>query len=237
MYRISTVGVLLLLLSTICAFAIFNNDSIEITEESFDILNNLYTLSKNVMVEESEVRKLQDKIEDIENEVQKKQQQSSELYEKSEEILKQIEDLKMTCGLTDVRGPGITLRISDNVSDDPYTLSDKIVHDLDVAMIVNALKAAGAEAITINGKRILNFTEVVCLGPVIRVNDEAVAAPFILKAIGNPDDLMAAVTEPGTYAYDIKVNYGIQIDAMKNMDSFIAGYNKVVDINYIKSVE
>jgi uncharacterized protein YlxW (UPF0749 family) len=86
---------------------------------------------------------------------------------------------------------------------------------------VNDLKAAGAEAIEINGKRITNLSEVVCAGPLIRVNNEVIPAPFVIVAIGDMDELYEAVTEEGTYAYELKNTYGMEVVAVK-------GYNLTV---------
>ena len=149
-----------------------------------------------------------------------------------------ISELEIACGRTDVRGPGITVRVADNLTDDPLSINDKLVHDLDVRMIINDLNSAGAEAIAINGKRIVSTTEVICIGPVIRVNGEAVAAPFIIKAIGDQDILLEkAITSEESYAYDIKTNYGIDITAIKSYDINISRNKENIELKYAKLYE
>jgi uncharacterized protein YlxW (UPF0749 family) len=114
------------------------------------------------------------------------------------------------------------LRVSDNISEDTdIGLMERIVHDVDIVVLLNDLKAAGAEAIEINGKRITNLSEVVCAGPLIRVNNEVIPAPFVIVAIGDMDELYEAVTEKGTYAYELKNTYGMEVVAVK-------GYNLTV---------
>jgi uncharacterized protein YlxW (UPF0749 family) len=138
------------------------------------------------------------------------------------ELNSQIEQIKFFNGFTDVRGPGIMLRVSDNISEDTdIGLMERIVHDVDIVVLLNDLKAAGAEAIEINGKRITNLSEVVCAGPLIRVNNEVIPAPFVIVAIGDMDELYEAVTEEGTYAYELKNTYGMEVVAVK-------GYNLTV---------
>ena len=59
--------------------------------------------------------------------------------------------------------------------------------------VVNELKAAGAEAISVNGQRIISTSAIRCVGPVIQVNYQKVAAPFEIKAIGNAQYLESAM--------------------------------------------
>lgn len=148
--------------------------------------------------------------------------ESKKYIDEIAEISSQIEQIKFYNGFTDVRGPGIMLRVSDNVSEDTdLGIMERIVHDVDIVVLLNDLKAAGAEAIEINGKRITNLSEVVCAGPLIRVNNEVIPAPFVIVAIGDMDKLYEAVTEEGTYAYELKNTYGMEVVAVK-------GYNLTV---------
>jgi uncharacterized protein YlxW (UPF0749 family) len=63
------------------------------------------------------------------------------------ELNSQIEQIKFFNGFTDVRGPGIMLRVSDNISEDTdIGLMERIVHDVDIVVLLNDLKAAGTAA-------------------------------------------------------------------------------------------
>lgn len=146
------------------------------------------------------------------------------------DINAQIENLKFINGFTDVRGPGIMMRVSDSTTeDDSIDIMQKIVHDVDITVLLNDLKNAGAEAIDVNGQRIINISEVVCAGPVLRINGEAVPAPFIIKVIGDTDSLYNAVTEEGTYAYELKNTYGMEVVVVKHYNQPIPSYK---DRNY-----
>ncbi len=96
-------------------------------------------------------------------------------------------------GITDVEGKGIEIIVKDNSSITSETIgvlddiSNYIVHDNDLRNIVNELKNAGAEAISINGQRIVSTTAITCIGNVIKINDEKVTSPFVIKAIGFPE--------------------------------------------------
>lgn len=140
-------------------------------------------------------------------------------FDEMVKIRSNISALVAISGATDLRGPGITIRMTDNTSNDSLSINEKIVHDMDVRIIISELNAAGAEAISINGKRIVSTTEVICIGPVIRINGEVVAAPFIIKAIGDPELLLEnVIISPESYAYKMKEDYGIDIMAIKSYD-------------------
>ncbi len=129
-------------------------------------------------------------------------------------INSEIEKLKLYNGFTDVRGPGIYLTVSDNlVEDENIDIMKRLIHDVDITVLLNDLKAAGAEAITVNNKRIINISEVVCAGPLLGINGDKVSAPFLISAVGDMEALYDAVTEEGTYAYELKNKAGMEVVA------------------------
>lgn len=110
---------------------------------------------------------------------------------------KELNDLRKFYGNSEVEGPGIKVTINDrykNVYIDQDDLLNSITHDYDLRGVVNDLKAAGAEAISINGKRIHMDTAITCEGPIIEINDENVVPPFEILAIGDPDGLQYALS-------------------------------------------
>lgn len=90
-------------------------------------------------------------------------------------------------GLTDVTGKGIIITLKDNPNvtlESVLNPNYYIVHDNDIKMVINELKNAGAEAISVNGERIVQTTVVTCVGNVILVNDKRLSSPYEIKAIG-----------------------------------------------------
>lgn len=212
--------------------------NIDFCLEDIFVIRTISSLTKQIESEKSEIEKLKLKIEENEKILSEGQKKLEERVYLAQDIYNQIDELKMICGRTDVRGPGITVRIADNTSEEfTYDVNEKIVHDIDVRAVINDLIHAGAEAVAINGKRIVSTTEVVCSGPVIKVNGEVVAAPFFIKAIGNSDDLMNAITSVNSYAYNLKYNYGIDITAMKNYVIAISAKSEDNKIKYAECVE
>jgi uncharacterized protein YlxW (UPF0749 family) len=102
----------------------------------------------------------------------------------------QIADLKALAGLTAVRGAGIRITLDDSqsrsvpVGTDPNLL---IVHDYDLRDVVALLWSNGAEAIAINGQRLVNSTSIYCVGSTILVNDTRLSPPYVVDAVGPPN--------------------------------------------------
>ena len=68
-----------------------------------------------------------------------------------------------------------------------------LIHDRDIRDVVNELRAAGAEAVTVNGQRITVSSSIRCAGPIVLINQDEMATPFIIQAIGDPDKLLSAL--------------------------------------------
>ena len=119
----------------------------------------------------------------------------------NQELLSQFDGARLQAGLTTLKGPGIVVRLSDSVrqpgpDEVPY---DFIVHDIDLSALVNELWASGAEAVEINGQRIVARSSIRCVGPTVLVNTNRIASPFIVKAIGDVDHLEGGLKMPGGY--------------------------------------
>lgn len=142
--------------------------------------------------------------------------------EKSEKI---NDDIMMFAGMTALEGPGIILTIDDSgkiakKENDPNLY---LVHDEDILKVVNELRAAGAEAISINGQRLTANSEIRCAGPTISVNNVRSAPPFEIKAIGEKDNLINAINMRGGVADSLKV-WGIKLDIQPSDNVWIPAY-------------
>ena len=108
------------------------------------------------------------------------------------ELAIELQRIRLLSGLTKVTGKGVVVTLSD--SDRPARPGEDqevfLIHDEDLLKTVNELRAAGAEAIAINGQRVVGNTAIRCVGPTILVNTNRIAPPFIIEAIGDQKDLM-----------------------------------------------
>ena len=155
------------------------------------------------------------KYEEAENQYQEKTKKLEDYNktEASEEeteglVKNELEQVNLILGKTDVEGQGITITLQENKDAEAGITSDNL------NMIVNELKEAGAEAISINDQRIVPTTGIICGGNIIDINQEKVGAPFVIKAIGLPEQL-AALSRPGGYLETLK-GYSIGVELKKS---------------------
>ena len=130
---------------------------------------------------ENKYRELEKAEDQLEKERQSSTQNNEELERREEEIKK---GNKMI-GLSEVTGPGVIVTLSDSKQETNSVLnpSSLLVHDADVLSVINELKNAGAEAISINEQRLVPTSSISCGGNIIDINGEKVGAPFEIKAI------------------------------------------------------
>lgn len=110
-----------------------------------------------------------------------------------------------------------------------------MVHDEDLLKIVNELRAGGAEAISINDQRIIAISEIRCVGPTININSTRYAPPYVIKAIGNPETLQAALNLKGGIVDTLKF-YGIKIDIQTSNNIVVPKYSDPIRFFYAKPV-
>lgn len=140
----------------------------------------------------------------------------------------ELYNLKIVSGYVSVRGNGIEVKIHDSEKKlkKGQNPNELLIHDIDILKVINDLKKSGAEAISINGERIVSSSEIKCSGPTITINGKTYGQPFVIKAIGDSDMLKASLISPGTYANLLKKTYGIYIDVIEKNDIFINSYQK-----------
>lgn len=170
----------------------------------------------------------------IEEELEQVRKSVASKNEKLEQLEKEIKKANTLLGYTDATGSGVTITLEDGIST-PNTLnpSDLLVHDLDILNLVNELKNAGAEAIEINGKRVVSTTAIMCDGNVITVNGEKIGAPFVINAIGLPEQ-MATLNRPGGYIMEYLYRY-VRTDFKKIEKITIPKYTGIINFEYAKS--
>ena len=120
---------------------------------------------------------------DLKKSEQKLEETRLKATQNDENALNKEAEIKLdntVLGLTDVTGSGIVITLKDNNNVKRSNLEplDNIelylVHAGDLVEVINALRNAGAEAISINGQRITNFTSVYCAGNVVVINGEKI---------------------------------------------------------------
>lgn len=138
-----------------------------------------------------------------------------------------------------VQGPGIIMILNDSQREvaEGEDVAWYLIHDLDILEIVNELRIAGAEAISINGERVTATTSIRCGGPTINIDGKRHAVPFIIRAIGDPKTLEASALAPESYIKLYMEYTGIQVEIQKVENLIIDGYNGRDTFKYLRKSE
>ena len=176
-------------------------------------------------------------IEKLDNELEEKIEEASNKNTNLEDAKNQIKAGNKIIGTSEVTGPGITITLTDSKLDASSVLdaSSLIVHNLDIYYIINELKNAGAEAISVNDQRVVPTTSIECGGNIITINGQKIGSPFTIKAIGLPENL-ANLNRAGGYLSYMK-NASIGVDLKKSNNITIPKYTGIINYKYAKSVE
>ncbi len=164
---------------------------------------------------------------------------ASKNTEGSEENEAELLKNNMIIGLTDVEGEGVIVTLKDDTSitSDSLAITDSmsnhLVHDSDLISIVNELKNAGAEAISINDQRVVISTSITCEGNVISVNGAKVGSPFVIKAIGHASYMESALTRPGGPIKNFTGYIGASVKTSDNIQ--IPKFTGVISTKFIKN--
>lgn len=154
------------------------------------------------------LRSVEQQRDDLAKEIERLQANSSD-----DALETEVERLKEFAGEVPLEGKGIQLILDDSkvtaqVGENPNLY---IIHDDDLLRVINELRAAGAEAISINGERLVSTSEIRCAGPTLSVNNNRSAPPYVILAIGNPSNLASALKLRGGVLDTFKF-WGIQAE-------------------------
>ena len=171
---------------------------------------------------------VEDKYQETQNMIEEYKRTKESNEETSELVDEELEQVNMSLGKTDVEGEGIEIILRETEGTDVGKINSS-----DLLVIVNALKLAGAEAISINDERIVNMSDIVTINSnFIRVNGQRILAPYIIKAIGNQIYLEGALLGNGGYVDELKkLGHDISIEKVKNLK--ILQYNDEFKIKYM----
>jgi len=183
---------------------------------------------------------LYEELEKMESTLEAERTASTENNTELAELENIIKEENKIVGLSEVTGNGIIITVDDNKTmnlsswlGDPNWL---LVHDIDLLHIVNELKNANAEAISINGQRIVTTSAIECDGNVIKINGQKIGAPFVIKAIGLPE-LLINLDRFGGYLDHLKEDRELNVDVEKVDDGKITipKYTGTMKFEYAES--
>ncbi len=157
----------------------------------------------------------------------------NENKETTEILDQELEQAKTLLGLTDVTGNGVIVRLTDT-EEALYTYTAD-----DLINLINELKYAGAEAISINDNRIINLTDIVLVndGLIVMYGDVRLSSPYVVKAIGDSKYLMSTLSMKNSGYVDQTEANGMKIDLEQKNNIEIKAYNGEIKSKYMKGGE
>lgn len=192
--------------------------------------SSLETMRENELREALANWKLQ--FEEVDKELQnnkdkiKEYESKMESNEEAGELLEgEYKNAKMLLGLTDVQGTGIIITLTDN--------GESKFISTDLMDLVNELNSAGAEAISINDKRIVSMTDIVDVSDFIIINGQRITSPYTVKVIGDVTYLKSALSIKMGYLDKYKTD-GYTISMTTDNNVVINKYDGEMTLNYVK---
>lgn len=186
-------------------------------------------LREQISTWKSKYEEVNEKLADTNSKIEEYNSKIESNEESSELLDEELKKSKLILGTTDVTGDGVVI-----------TLTDKQEHPIeasDLVELINELRFAGAEAISINGVRIINMTDIVDIDTYILVKpSQRLVSPYIVKAIGNQTYLTSTLCLKDSGYIDRYNNSGKSVELEKQRNIKIPKYSEGIDIKYMKEV-
>lgn len=174
------------------------------------------TLIARIEARRAAVQDLQAQISRQREENQDAEEALIDLGDRLNAVESEVTTLQTITGFVPVAGEGIRIRLDNAPLADPET---EYIRDSDLALLVNALFTAGAEAISINGQRLTARSSIRNSGNAIEVNAVGIAPPYTLQVVGDSDTLASRILDSGSgMAFNtLAQQYGFDF-AVENVD-------------------
>lgn len=200
------------------------------TQRSAQLVSDYNKIKEERSKLQDEVTRLQVKLAEIENSAS----QENSLIKTMRTELNQF---KQFAGFTDLVGQGIEIIVDNPTDEVNYGHEINIVYDYELLLaLINELNAAGAEAISINGQRLISTSEIRSAGESISVNTAYINAPIAIHAIGNPQVLEGAVNQRFGIVSRLRDSY-YQVYVQRNDQIEVPKYSELLQFYYANPVE
>ena len=207
--------------------------------KSIDNLGGLVTTQRadEMLIEinelEKENKRLSQQVGELEDDISLFEYEAADNSAIVEKMLNDVATAKAQAGYTDLEGPGVkvTLDYTDDDGFNPFTFNSELL-----LLLVNELNASGAEAISINGERIVNSSEIRLAGNHININGKKNTYPFVFMVIGDASTLSSALNMRGGIFDLLELNY-IEASIEKSSKIQVPKYNGTLNFNFAKPVD
>ena len=168
------------------------------------------------------------KLEDVNLKIAEYNEKIESNEESSELLEKELLQSQILLGTTNVSGEGIVITLEDT--------DESIIKASDLLELVNELRDAGAEAISINGIRVLSTTDIVDIVNryILIKPKQRISSPYVVKAIGNQTYLVSTLSIKNTGFIDAHKSSGQSVKVEKQKNVTIPKYTGTLEIKYMK---
>ncbi|AZV56001.1 DUF881 domain-containing protein [Clostridium sp. AWRP] len=200
-------------------------------------LNNQNSSDVTVEIEQYKKEKaaLETKVNDLQNKVKGYEDAAAGKSDSTKKLLDELESSRILIGEVDVKGQGVVIYLNPNSNLFGNSVNNHIT-DKDLVYIVNELRFAGAEAISINDIRIVSRTGIRTAGNYILINDEKISPSkrIVIQAIGDKSLLYSAMSFPEVFS-DLKTICDVKFE--KSDSITIKKYNKPYKFEYAEPMK
>jgi uncharacterized protein YlxW (UPF0749 family) len=147
----------------------------------------------------------------------------------------ELQDATLAAGLVAVRGPGLRVVLDDSEKEEPPSgnVNDLVIHSQDVQAVVNALWRAGAEAVAINGQRLVGTSAVLCVGNTLLLNGTVHSPPYNVLAVGAGRDRFEGDDLVRRLHADAK-SFGLRFSVSRESTVEVPAYKGAIDLQYAR---
>lgn len=187
-------------------------------------------LREQISAWKSKWEEANEKLEDTNTKINDYNQKLDSNEEASELLDEELKKSQLILGTTDVIGDGVVVTLTDT--------EESAIRADDLVQLINELRFAGAEAISINGVRIVSMTDIVDIDSYIIVKpSQRLVSPYVVKAIGNQTYLVSNLCLKNSGFVDKYNNSGKSVKLEKQRNIKIPKYTGNMEIKYMKEVE
>ena len=165
-------------------------------------------------------------------------QETSTDNKTKETLEEELRALELVLGKTDVEGEGAVITLSEK-NENELAKDEEIVSISadDLIYIINSLKDAGAEAISVNNERIVNMTDIVNVGDSIKINSKYLrTTTYTIKVIGNSSYIESSIFGKGGYAEQLNTT-GIRAKIEKSNKVQISKFDSEIETKYLREAK
>lgn len=156
-----------------------------------------------------------------------------------EETTARLRTAEVPAAMVPVKGDGLQVTLTDSTRTldelgGEFTVDDLVIHQQDVQAVVNALWRGGAEAMMIQDQRVISTSAVRCVGNTLILQNRVYSPPFVIKAIGDPEQLRRSVDsdESVTVLQEYVAAVGLGFDVQTLHDTTFPAYDGSVTLQH-----